>query len=135
MKTDESPTEVFGPHLMIDAYNCDPAVLDDPQKLYAMMQELLKILDMNALTPPYIIKAEESGQKDPGGWTGFMIIAESHISFHSFVKRKFMTMDIYSCKHFESDEALSYIKNVLKTDDVETFKQDRGLRYPSKNIA
>lgn len=127
-------SEPFGPHMMLDAYRCDASVLDDPQKLYEMIEHLVKLLNMHMLVPPYIIRALDNGKKDPGGWTGFTIIAESHISFHSFVRRRFMTIDIYSCKEFDTKKARAYIEQVLKTNDTDVYIQERGMRYPEENV-
>jgi len=38
-------------------------------------------------------------KKDPGGWSGFVIIAESHISIHTFPARRFVSIDVYTCKN------------------------------------
>lgn len=127
-------TEQFGLHLMIDAYGCDQEVLDDPKKLYAMFEKIVALLQMHILVPPHIIRADSSGHKDPGGWTGFVIIAESHISCHTFVKRGFATLDIYSCNEFDTEPPLTYLKELLKTDDMEVYIQKRGLRYPSTDL-
>lgn len=69
---------------------------------------------MKKMTEPYVIKAtsnEFMGGKDPGGFSGFVIIQESHISIHTFAKRGFATVDLYSCKNFEPESAVEYLKN------------------------
>lgn len=37
------------------------------------------------------------------GYSTFLMIAESHISIHTFPELNFYTFDCYSCKYFESD--------------------------------
>ncbi|MBP9797866.1 S-adenosylmethionine decarboxylase [Candidatus Woesebacteria bacterium] len=124
----------FGLHLMIDAYLCDPKVLDDEQKLLAFLNDTPDKLDMTKLTDPKLIHAEGNGVHDPGGWTGFVIIAESHISLHTFVKRQFLTLDIYSCKNFETEEIVKYIQKFFGAQDMDVFVQERGVRYPSEDL-
>lgn len=124
----------FGLHLMIDLYGCDPHVLDDSDKLLAFLNDTPTKLGMTKLIDPKLIHADGNGEHDPGGWTGFVIIAESHISLHTFVKRQFVTLDIYSCKNFETEEIVEYIKNFFGTRDVDVFTQVRGHRYPAKNL-
>lgn len=132
--TPSAQTEQFGLHLMLDAYGCDKAVLDDPRALYEMFVDLVKILHMHILVPPHIIRADASGAKDTGGWTGFTIIAESHISCHTFVQRGFVTLDLYSCNVFDTEAPIAYLKKLFKTDDMEIYVQKRGLRYPSHDL-
>ncbi len=38
-------------------------------------------------------------RKDPGGISGFVMIAESHFSLHTFPARRFVTLDIYTCQN------------------------------------
>ena len=127
----------FGYHLMLDLYGCDINALSSMEKCYYTLDMLPSILKMNKLTPPYIVSAssnEEKGGKDPGGYTGFVIIAESHISLHTFVKRGFVSIDVYSCLEFDKSSAIDFLKEIFKPKDIEENFVKRGTRYPSENI-
>lgn len=124
----------FGPHLMLEAYNCPPEVLNDANLAYKILDELPEKIGMNKLIKPYVVFAEGNNSKDPGGWSGFVIIQESHISLHTFIKRRFVTIDVYSCKNFDTDFAIEYFKKAFKTNDVEFIIEQRGKRYPNENI-
>ena len=123
----------FGMHLMFDAYDCDPAVLNNSNLLYDFLDELPQKLKMRAMIKPYIVKTPGNNKHDPGGWSGFILIEESHISFHTFVKRGFVTVDIYTCKKFNSKVAISYLNNFFKTKEAEIIIEQRGKNYPEKN--
>ena len=127
-------TNEFGLHLMLDGYNCPPDLLNDANKIYEFLDQMPEKLGMKKLTKPYIVKAVGNDKKDPGGWTGFVIIEESHISVHTFVKRGFITIDAYSCKHFDSDMAANYIKDFFQVKEAEIQVEVRGKKYPSENI-
>ena len=127
--------KTFGPHLMIDAYACNKKVLNDANGIYAMLDELPPYIGMRKLTLPYVVHAEANTKNDPGGWSGFVIIQESHISIHTFPARRFATIDVYSCKPFDTDAAVAYFKKMLKTTQLDIFLQQRGTQYPAKNIA
>ena len=129
-----SKTEIFGLHLMLDMYGCDPQLLNDANFLYTVLDDLPEKINMRKLTKPYLVTTPGNGQKDPGGWSGFVIIEESHISVHTFVKRGFITIDVYSCQQFDTELALSYFKEKFKSEDVEVYIQKRGLKYPAENI-
>lgn len=127
----------FGYHLMVDIYNASSEILSSMERLYDLLVELPKIVSMNVLIPPLLVRAESNekrGGKDPGGITGFTLIAESHISLHSFPKRRFCSMDIYSCKEFNKDIAIRYICSCLETEDIEINFTSRGNRYPASNL-
>lgn len=134
MKKANHKTTPFGLHLMLEAYNCSPKSLNDANLVYKILDELPEKLGMRKLIKPYVVCAEGNGKKDPGGWTGFVIIQESHISLHTFVKRRFITIDVYSCKEFDTDKATAYFKKMFGTKDIESIVEVRGTRYPTENI-
>ena len=124
----------FGLHLMLDAYNCDPKVLNDANVVYKLLDELPEKIGMKKLIKPYVVFAEANDKKDPGGWSGFVIIQESHIAIHTFIKRRFITVDVYSCKPFDTDFAIDYFTKIFRTNDIESEVEIRGKKYPPENI-
>src|SRR5258708_18744692 len=124
----------FGYHLMVDAYNCDKKVLSDLNILYNFLDTLPGILEMHQMIKPILAFTPGTTPHDPGGWSGFTIIQESHISVHTFIDRRFVTIDAYSCKTFDMEKAIQYIKDTFKTNDLEIHKETRGKRYPSENL-
>ena len=124
----------FGLHLMMDIYNCAPQVLNDKDLVLKILNTLPKKLGMRVLLEPVVTFAQPNGKRDPGGWSGFVMIQESHISVHTFIKRRFVTIDIYSCKHFDTQYAIDYFIKMFKTNDVEYEIEVRGKKYPSKDI-
>lgn len=124
----------FGLHLMIDAYNCDPKILSDANLVYQILDILPGKIGMKKLIKPYVVKASPNKKRDPGGWSGFVIIQESHISLHTFIKRRFLTADVYSCKMFDPKIVIKHFKKVFKTKDIEHNTEVRGKRYPKEDI-
>lgn len=127
----------FGPHLIFDAYGCPLEKLNDMELCFDVLNELARLAGMKKLTEPYILKADSNetlGGKDPGGFTGFLVIQESHISIHTFARRGFVTIDLYSCREFEIADAVEYLKKTFEPKEVDIVKLDRGLKYPSDNI-
>ena len=127
----------FGDHLIYDAYGCPKKKLDNQELCIEVMNKLTKIAKMKKLIEPVVISAtsnETLGGKDPGGYSGYVIIQESHISIHTFAKRGFVTIDIYSCKPFEAEKAIEYLNSVFQPKDSDILKMERALKYPSENI-
>jgi S-adenosylmethionine decarboxylase len=124
----------FGEHLTLDGYGGDRELLNSKEVVLTSLQELPNKLDMNILLAPQVVFAPNNG-KDSGGWSGFVIIAESHISIHTFPLRGFVSIDVYTCRNGMNLEFIeNYFKNAFKLKDIETNFIKRGTRYPSENI-
>ena len=48
------------------------------------------------------------------GISGFVIIAESHISVHTFPGRDYVNIDIFSCKSFDHEQALADVRSPVQ---------------------
>lgn len=130
-------TVKFGSHLIFDAYGCSYDKLEDLEFCKKVLNDCVEICRMTKLTEPMVIKATPNtavGGKDPGGNSGFVIIQESHISMHTFSKRGFLTMDVYSCKEFDPTSVINYLKTAFEAKDTDIIVLDRGLKYPKDNI-
>lgn len=133
----EGNQTTFGLHLMLDAYNVDPEKLADMKRVFAYLNDLPGIISMKKLTTPYVVDADATASgKDPGGISGFVMIAESHISIHTFANKGFFTMDCYSCNDFEQeiDALLEYTKKIFPYTESELNVVKRGLKYPIENM-
>jgi S-adenosylmethionine decarboxylase len=86
---------------------------------------------MYAISEPLVVEVGPNNKKDPGGLSGIVLIAESHISFHTFPRRGFVTIDIYTCAdELDTDQLLKEFKKVFKFTDEDTHYIKRGVRYP-----
>ena len=125
----------FGEHLTLDGYNSKEELLDDKSLVLSCLNDLPNKLGMKQLSKPMVYHAEDNGIKDPGGWTGIVAIAESHISIHSFPKRGFVSADVYTCKNgMDTGFIIDFFKQKFELKDVETNFIKRGMRYPADNI-
>lgn len=130
-------TVKFGEHLIFDAYGCDPKKLNSKTACENALEKMAKLAGMKKISDPYVLQAtgnETLGGKDPGGFSGFLIIQESHISIHTFTKRGFVTIDLYSCKNFMSAPVIEYLIDTFRPKNHDIIKIERGLKYPKNNI-
>lgn len=126
----------FGEHITVDGYGGDPALLDDGILVKRSLVDLCQALGMHPLADPHVISAPDNHLKDPGGWSGFLIISESHLSIHTFPRRRFLSADAYSCQNGIDMAAIrEFFVSRFELDDVELNFIARGLRYPEHNIA
>lgn len=124
----------FGEHLMIDGYGGDKEKLDDKNIIMQCLDELPSKLDMEKLADPVVYFAEPRHLKDPGGWSGFVVIAESHISIHTFPDKGFVSIDAYTCRNGMDTEFIKkYFRDAYGLQDLEVNFVKRGTKYPMAN--
>lgn len=119
----------FGLHLMVDGYGCNPQCLQDINLIYNLLDELPQKIDMTKIMPPYVFKYEGKKPED-WGLSGFVLIAESHISIHTFPEKNYLSLDIFSCKKFDIDKALTQVKEYFEVEYFEKNLLNRGLEFP-----
>ncbi|KKQ27373.1 MAG: S-adenosylmethionine decarboxylase proenzyme [Candidatus Magasanikbacteria bacterium GW2011_GWC2_37_14] len=125
----------FGIHLTIDGYRGDPVKLNNLELVFRCLHDLPELVGMKKLSEPLIVEAPPVNEKDSGGISGFVMINTSHISCHTFPKRKFVSIDVYTCKE-ELDEnfVINYFKEVFSLEEVEVHSIKRGTKYPCKDL-
>jgi len=110
----------FGVHLTIDGYRGDKQKLNSFELVYNILNQLPEDLAMKKLTTPYVVIAPPITKKDQGGLSGFVIIAESHISIHTFPQNGFVSVDVYTCKNeMDSNKIVNYFKEVFSLEETE----------------
>lgn len=126
----------FGEHVTVDGYDGAPHLLDNRAVVEECLSELCQLLGMHPLAPALVINAPDNHLKDPGGWSGFLVISESHLAVHTFPKRRFLSADVYTCRNgMDSDTIKAFFVSRFELQDVELNFIKRGLRYPLHNIA
>ena len=125
----------FGEHITIDGYGGNKDLLNGKDFVLSCINELPGLLGMHPLAKPEIYFAEGNGGKDPGGWSSFVVIMESHISIHTFPARGFVSADVYTCKNgMDLVYIENYFKEKFKLKDIETNFIRRGTKYPPENL-
>ncbi len=113
----------------------DPKKLNDRGLIVKVLGDLPRKMGMQRLIVPRVVRAPDNGLKDPGGWSGFVIIQESHISIHTFPRRRFVSIDVYSCKDFNPRPIRRYFRRLFGVRKFENHLVVRGTQYPHYNLA
>jgi S-adenosylmethionine decarboxylase len=128
-------TEQFGVHLMFDGYGASPAQLANREMLRSMLQDIPRQLGMHTLCEPCVVEVGPKNRKDPGGISGFVMIAESHISFHTFPARRFVTADVYTCQNdLDCQRVKDLLSIAFRVESSDVVVVPRGTRYPADNL-
>lgn len=112
--------EIDGLHLIVDGLVESPKFVFTKKNLRDLLLQLVKDLDMQLILGPlfHTVKIDESKLtgdvfQDEGGISGFCMIGTSHISIHVWPLRQHFSMDIFSCKQFDSLKAQHTINRFL----------------------
>jgi S-adenosylmethionine decarboxylase len=125
----------FGEHLTIDGYGGSFKMLNNKKLISKCLEDLPKKVGMKTLGKPHVYLAPDNGIKDSGGWSGFVVIAESHISIHTFPHRGFVSIDVYTCReNMDRKYITDYFEKKFSLEDVETHFIKRGTKYPVEII-
>ncbi|MCK4883237.1 MAG: S-adenosylmethionine decarboxylase [Candidatus Diapherotrites archaeon] len=107
-----------GHHLMVDLKDCNKLdCLSDEVFIKKTIVDLVKIVKMKAITKPCVLYYEHE-DKEESGVTGFVIISDSHVSIHTYPFKGSLYFDLFSCKVFESEEIIKYLKNAFEPKTI-----------------
>lgn len=97
-------------------------------------QNLIKRLEEEGTTSPYIeefkqhIKHRDNGQ---GGVSAITIWLESHASLHSWPLDKYISIDLFSCKMFETQPVIDFTLDFMKIHIAHAIVVDRMMDAPA----
>lgn len=120
----------FGVHLMLDGYGCDREKLEDLSLIASFLDEYPAKMGMTKIMPPYVFRYNAAVPEDCGV-SGFVLIAESHISIHTFPEKDYLSLDMFSCKPFDTQAAADSIKHHFGIQKCEIHVLDRGQEFPN----
>lgn len=124
---------MFGPHLTLDLYSCNQKKLNDVEFVFKLLNELPDFIGMNKISKPQVLKYHgKKNSFDKGGISGFVLIAESHISIHTFVEQKYASVDIFSCKDFDVKRSQQFLMEKLEAKHAEKHFIMRGREFPKE---
>lgn len=123
--------EYYGPHLLLDCYDGCYADLRNAHKIEVWLALLANLLKMKVISGPHVRTywPAEARTHDDWGISGFVMIAESHISIHTYPDDCIALIDIFSCRDFDVDIAVNYTRDNFGFKDVNQTWIPRGERF------
>lgn len=119
----------FGKHVIIDVSGCSRKKLTDQHLIYDMLNKLPDQLGMTKMTLPYVVQWLDKGATIPGV-SGFVMIAESHISIHTFPEKDYVFIDVFSCVNFNVKKAINLLIKFFEAKKNTTKVITRGVDFP-----
>lgn len=119
-------TGSLGNHLAIDLFDCPPSRLSDEKSVEQFLTHFSKQMGMKMLTRPVVKRVKLAHDE---GLSGFVVIAESHISVHTFPRIHSCNVDLFSCKDFDSQKASADVAKWFKARVVKIHSLERGEAF------
>lgn len=106
-----SPT--LGIHVLANLKGCPSDLLESAETLKRILNEVISEADLNKV-------GETFHQFEPAGATGVIVLAESHLSAHTWPEHGTVAVDIFTCgKEGNAHEALDMLVKRFKPTAVE----------------
>jgi len=99
-------------HILAEFYGCDKELLEKVNPLEKIFLELPKHADITVLHTKF-------HQFEPFGVTGFLLLAESHISIHTWPEYGCLALDVFTCgDEAEAKKAFDFLVKELKPEKI-----------------
>ena len=88
---------IRGCEWIVEAHGCDPGRLADPDVLRALVARLVSALDLHPVAP--VQWHQFPGRRHAlGGVTGMALLAESHLTVHTFPEHGSLCLNLFCCR-------------------------------------
>lgn len=110
----------LGRQILAEYYGCDPAALQDARRVEALMQESARQARMTIVESVF-------HQFSPYGVSGAVIIAESHLTIHTWPEHRYAAVDLFTCgKEGDPEAAFSCLRIGLGATHHSVSEMKRG---------
>ncbi len=115
----------LGRHILVEMYDCDPDVLNNLETVRTEMMEA-------AIAAGATIVGEVFHRFSPQGVSGAVVIAESHISIHTWPEYGYAALDLFTCgDNVAPWKAFGYLSEKFQAGRTSQTEVKRGL-FPTE---
>ncbi|WP_237072813.1 adenosylmethionine decarboxylase [Pseudaestuariivita rosea] len=116
--TSQSPAIALGKHLIIEFQQAE--CLEQPDPIAAVLKEAAEIAGATVLD----VKMHNFGEGQ--GVTGVALLAESHISIHTWPEHGYAALDIFMCGDADTDSSLDHLRQFFQPKSESVVVLNRG---------
>lgn len=116
-----APATAVGNHLLADLHGIAPGLLRDAVVLEGMLRAAAEGAGAHVLASHF----HSFGANE--GVTGVVLLAESHISIHTWPEYGFAAADVFMCGSSQPDRALAMLITALAPERRDIRTQARGV--------
>ncbi len=116
-------------HLMAEYLDCDSSLLDDPDRVVALLREAARAAGVT------VVGALEH-RYTPQGVAAVLLLQESHLSIHTWPELGYAAVDFFTCGPGQPERAAHVIERGLGAARCELLLVRRGelARTPSLKV-
>jgi S-adenosylmethionine decarboxylase len=113
--------KALGTHIIVELSECNPRILSDVDQVTNILVTAAKEAKAEVLQTAF-------HRFMPQGVSGVVVIAESHLSIHTWPEYGYAAMDIYTCgDHTDPWKACRYASERFEAKQMLTTEVRRGL--------
>lgn len=113
--------KALGCHIVAEMSLCDPQILADLERVKGSMVAAAEVANAE-------VRETAFHRFIPHGVSGVVVIAESHLSIHTWPEIGYAAVDIYTCgSHTDPMLALQYLSEQFSCKRMTTTTISRGL--------
>ena len=105
---------------MVDARGCSPVRLSDRASVIALLDRIVDAMDLRVVSTSVHVFPE------PGGVTAMYLLAESHLTIHTFPEAGIATLNAYCCRPRTAAAWRELLGEILGAREVSVREQARG---------
>lgn len=110
-----------GREWLVEAHGCSPDALSSPAALAALFDRMIADLRLHPVAP-----AQWHRFPGPGGVTGMVMLAESHLACHSFPEHGSLCLNLFCCRPRPEWDWEANLREMLGADRVVVRAMDRA---------
>jgi S-adenosylmethionine decarboxylase len=120
--------------VLADLFGIAAERLADREELCALLREAAARSGLHPVSEPAVVSFKAVRPEGQAGVTGFLVLAESHIAFHSYPELRFMAVDVFTCgPNAQPQAALDVFIERLGPEQTNIRRWTRGV--PSSECA
>lgn len=106
-------------HVFADWWFEDTALLQKVEPARALVRKAAEESGVNVI-------GEEWHQFEPNGYTGMLILSESHVSIHSWAAEGYIALDVFTCIKGASDLMMALLSDAFRPSREKITRVERG---------
>lgn len=107
-------------HLLVDFVVDEVALVHTPQPGMTYLREAVSAGGASILT-------EHVHQFRPAGYSGILLLAQSHASIHTWVEDNLISVDVFGCGPIDMDAVITTLRRRFRPLRERIERRERGL--------
>ncbi len=118
---EENRLNALGRQVLVEYYNCNTETLNDRDRIASAMVEAANLSGATVVEEVFHLF-------NPHGISGVVVIAESHLSIHTWPEYGYAAVDLFTCgDEIEPEKAFEHLKQRLGAESVSVMELKRGV--------